>query len=162
MVVAPAAAARQWTDRLGKMVGLAAMFGALASISGAMLSSTAAYLPTGPTIVLFISAIVLLSLFLAPNRGLVWNWVRHQRSRQQLEDQAVLLNMYDLAQQHDDLGHAHSVNILPTMEGESPGVQPILEKLAARGWARQVDADQWALTPAGQAEAERLEKERSR
>jgi manganese/zinc/iron transport system permease protein len=162
MVVAPAAAARQWTDRLGKMVGLAAMFGALAGISGAMLSSTAAHLPTGPTIVLCISTIVLLSLLLAPNRGLVWNWVRHQRSRQQLEDQAVLRNMYDLAQQHDDLGHAHSVNVLRTMEGGRPGVHGILEKLSARGWARQVDAAQWALTPAGQAEAERLEKERSR
>src|SRR5262249_46552166 len=40
MIVAPAAAARQWTDRLGVMVFLAAGFGAAAGVSGAVLSST--------------------------------------------------------------------------------------------------------------------------
>lgn len=60
MVVAPAAAARQWTDRLGVMVGLSALLGALAGVSGAVLSSTTARLPTGPTVVLCISAIVLI------------------------------------------------------------------------------------------------------
>lgn len=79
MVVAPAAAARQWTDRLGVMVGLSAFFGALAGVSGALISSAVTRLPTGPTIVLCISAIVALSLLLAPNRGLVWGWLRQRR-----------------------------------------------------------------------------------
>ena len=34
MIVAPAAAARQWTDRLGVMVTLSAAFGALAGVVG--------------------------------------------------------------------------------------------------------------------------------
>ncbi len=81
MIVAPAAAARQWTDRFGLMVGLAALFGALAGLSGAVISSTAAGLSTGPTVVLGISVIVLLSLLFAPNRGLAWNWWRQRRQR---------------------------------------------------------------------------------
>jgi len=89
MVVAPAAAARQWTDRLGVMVGLSALFGALAGVSGAVISSTTAHLPTGPTIVLCITAIVAISITLAPNRGLVWRWVRHQRNRRRLRVEAV-------------------------------------------------------------------------
>lgn len=84
MVVAPAAAARQWTDRLGVMVGLSALLGALAGVSGAVLSSTTARLPTGPTVVLCISAIVLISLLFAPNRGLVASWLRGQRQRRRL------------------------------------------------------------------------------
>src|SRR5262249_14082957 len=40
MIVAPAAAARQWTDRLGVMVVLSALFGALAGVGGAVVSST--------------------------------------------------------------------------------------------------------------------------
>lgn len=72
MVVAPAAAARQWTDRLGTMIGLSALFGALAGVSGAAISSLVPRLPTGPTIVLCISAVVVVSLLFAPNRGLVW------------------------------------------------------------------------------------------
>lgn len=79
LIVAPAAAARQWTDRLGVMVVLSGVFGALAGVVGALISSTAARLPTGPTIVLCISALVFVSLFLAPHRGLVWAWARQRR-----------------------------------------------------------------------------------
>ena len=74
MIVAPAAASRQWTNRLGVMVLLAAFFGALAGVIGATLSSTIPRLPTGPTIVVSITVIVFLSFLFAPNRGLVWAW----------------------------------------------------------------------------------------
>ncbi|HWQ13216.1 MAG TPA: iron chelate uptake ABC transporter family permease subunit [Roseiflexaceae bacterium] len=79
LIVAPAAAARQWTDRLGVMVALSALFGALAGVSGALISSTAARMPTGPTIVLCISAVVVLSLLLGARRGLLWDWLRQRR-----------------------------------------------------------------------------------
>jgi manganese/zinc/iron transport system permease protein len=92
MLIAPAAAARQWTDRLGLMVVLAGMFGALAGIIGAVVSATARGLSTGPTIVLTVSAFVVASLFLAPNRGLLWKWLHHQRNRRRLS----------LARQHDE------------------------------------------------------------
>ncbi len=75
LIVAPAVAARQWTDRLGVMVLLSGAFGALAGVAGALISSTAARLPTGPIIVICISAIVIVSLLLAPRRGLVWGWL---------------------------------------------------------------------------------------
>ena len=90
MIVAPAAAARQWTDRLGVMVVLAGFFGALAGVSGAVISSAGAGLSTGPVIVLCASAIVLVSLLFAPNRGLVWRWARQQRNQRTLQDTAVL------------------------------------------------------------------------
>lgn len=79
MIVAPAAAARQWTDRLGVMVVLAAVFGALSGVGGTLISGSAAHMPTGPTIVLCVSVIVAVSLLFAPNRGLVWGWLRQAR-----------------------------------------------------------------------------------
>jgi manganese/zinc/iron transport system permease protein len=82
MIVAPAAAARQWTNRLGIMVLLAAFFGALAGVTGATLSSTTARLPTGPTIVVCVSLIVLISLLLAPGRGLLWGVIDRRRQRE--------------------------------------------------------------------------------
>ena len=85
MLVAPAVAARQWTNRLQLMVFLAACFGALAGVSGTIISSTASRIPTGPTIVLCATAIVGISITLAPNRGLVWDWLRQQRNRRNLE-----------------------------------------------------------------------------
>lgn len=79
MVVAPAAAARQWTDRMSVMAGLAGCFGALAGVGGTLLSATAAHLPTGPTIVLCLSGITVVSFLVAPNRGLVWSRLRRSK-----------------------------------------------------------------------------------
>jgi manganese/zinc/iron transport system permease protein len=161
MVVAPAAAARQWTDQLGVMVGLSAFFGALAGVSGAVISSTTARLPTGPTIVLCISAIVLVSLTLAPNRGLVWRWVRQQRNHRRLRVEAVLGDLYALASQHDDADHAHSGAALRAMSRGRGGVAHSLEQLEKHGWVRQVGPDEWTLTSSGLIEAERLVRSRT-
>lgn len=79
MIVAPAAAARQWTDRLGVMVLLSAIFGGVAGVVGTLISGLGEGLSTGPVIVLCISVIALVSLLLAPNRGIVWAWWRNRR-----------------------------------------------------------------------------------
>ncbi len=79
MLVAPAAAARQWTNRLSAMVLLAAAFGASAGVVGALISATARGVSTGPAVVLCLTAITLVSLLLAPERGLLWSvWRRRQ------------------------------------------------------------------------------------
>lgn len=155
MVVAPAAAARQWTDRLGRMVLLAALFGAAAGVGGAVLSSTVSRLPTGPTIVLLVSGIVLASLVAAPNRGLFWAWLRRRRNRRRLAMDAVLADLHALRDQHGRDGHGHSVAVLEAMQGQDGAVGRSLEALAERGWAERTGPDAWALTPAGHAEAER-------
>jgi manganese/zinc/iron transport system permease protein len=155
MVVAPAAAARQWTDRLGTMVALSALFGALAGVSGAIISSATARLPTGPTIVLCITAIVLVSLTLSPHRGLVWQWVRRQRNRRRLRVEAVLSDLYLLASQHGDMDHPHSIAALRTMSQGTGGVTRSLQELERQGWAREVQPGQWALTSAGRTATER-------
>ena len=154
MVVAPGAAARQWTDRLAVMVVLAAAFGALAGVSGAVVSSTAQRMPAGPTIVLCAGAIVLASFFFASRRGLVWRWLREGRNRRRLEVDAVLADLYALAGQHGTLAHGHSEATLAAM-GARGGVRRSLAELEARGLARRLDGDAWALTTAGRDEAER-------
>ena len=84
MVVAPAAAARQWTDSLRTMVIGAALLGALVGIVGAVASAVTPDLPTGPSVVLTASALVAVSLAFAPRRGLVWNWIRQRRHAEQI------------------------------------------------------------------------------
>lgn len=78
MLVAPAAAARQWTNRLGVMVLLSGAFGAAAGVIGAVISVSARQVPTGPMIVLCATAFVVVSLLFAPERGLVWDAVRRR------------------------------------------------------------------------------------
>jgi manganese/zinc/iron transport system permease protein len=157
MVVAPAAAARQWTDRMGRMLALAALFGALAGVSGALLSSSGAGLATGPTIVLSVSALTALSLLLAPNRGLVWAAVRGWRARRRLRLDVVLDDLYALARQHPDGRRGHTVGALRAMGGGAPGVRRSLAEMARRGWTSEVSPGAWSLTPAGLDEARRRE-----
>lgn len=156
MVVAPAAAARQWTDRLKWMVALSAVFGALAGVSGALISSLGSGLSTGPVIVLCISAIVLFSILLAPNRGLLWNWLRQLRSRRRLRTEAVLLDFYRMAGQHGDGTQPHPIAALLVLK---PGAESNLEKLAERGLMTPSGDQTWALTAQGIEAARQLDGE---
>ncbi|AFQ42570.1 metal ABC transporter permease [Desulfosporosinus meridiei] len=85
MLIAPAVAARQWTNKLFVMVMLAAVFGALSGIAGTTVSSLIPKLPTGPCIVLFISLIVLFSLLFAPERGIISRIYRHRQTKLALQ-----------------------------------------------------------------------------
>jgi manganese/zinc/iron transport system permease protein len=161
MIVAPAAAARQWTDRLGVMVLLSSFFGAGAGIAGALVSSLAHGLSTGPTIVLCISAVVLFSLLFAPNRGLVWNWYRHRRSRHSLSVEAVLGNLFVLSSQHENHDHPHNIAVLRAMSGGRSGVRRSLRTLKNRGWVRETgDGKDWSITDEGLQEAQRQSETR--
>lgn len=154
MVVAPAAAARQWTDRLSVMILLSALFGATSGIIGAVISSTAAGLSTGPVIVLVISTITFLSLLFAPNRGLVWNRLRQSQNHRRLRLETVLSDLYTLAQQHNDMKYPHSVEALRAMNIGRGGVRHTLEVLASRNLVYQAAPNLWALTDAGIQESQ--------
>ncbi len=71
LLIIPPAAARFWTDRVDRLIALAALFGGLAGYIGAALSSAFAALPTGPIIVLVAFALFLASLLGSPLRGVL-------------------------------------------------------------------------------------------
>lgn len=75
MIIGPAVAARQWTDKLSIMVILAGIFGGISGFAGTAASSIITKLPTGPSIVIVISTIAIISLFIAPNRGILVRYV---------------------------------------------------------------------------------------
>ncbi len=75
MLIGPAAAARQWTNRLDHMIVISALFGALSGIGGALVSVSESRLPTGPMIILVLTLIVAVSFMFGSARGLVWVWL---------------------------------------------------------------------------------------
>lgn len=156
MIVAPAAAARQWTDKLSVMLIVAAAFGAFAGVTGALISSTGSGLSTGPVIVLVASVVVLLSLLFGASRGLVWSYFRRLRNRRTLRTQTVLAGLYRLGASHNDPSHPHDINVLRALIAHQGGVQHSLEVLADDGLVRQVSPDKWALTDSGVAQAQDL------
>jgi manganese/zinc/iron transport system permease protein len=81
LLIAPCVAARQWSDKLRRVVPLAGLFGALAGVGGTVTSHLLSYqlprdrsVPTGPTIVLCATLLVALSLLFGTARGWVWTF----------------------------------------------------------------------------------------
>lgn len=85
LLVGPAAAARQWTQRLSGMIVVAGLIGAASGVAGAMISMSAERIPTGPMIILSLTVLVAVSLLFGRSRGLFWEWLRQRRSRPALE-----------------------------------------------------------------------------
>jgi hypothetical protein len=81
--------------------------------------------------------------------------VRHERNRRRLRVDAVLADMYVLAEQHADQQHGHSAEVLRAMSSYAGGVMASLKALEARGWAQESAENEWSLTPAGLSEAQR-------
>lgn len=96
LLISPASAARQWTDKLSVMVVLSSLFGGISGVLGTMVSSYIPGIPTGPTIVAFMSVIVLSSLLFAP-RGIIRKWMiqrkNHTLLREKLESAASAKNL---------------------------------------------------------------------
>jgi manganese/zinc/iron transport system permease protein len=157
MIVAPAAAARQWSRRLGPMAGTAAAVGVVSGVTGSLASASVVRLPTGPTIVVVLSLAVIVSLFVAPRRGLLWRWLRLGRLRREPDIDPVLMHLYALSLQHEsDPQHGHSVAVLRTMSPREIDVRRSLERLQALGLAQRGSTDSWAPTPSGRRRAERI------
>lgn len=145
ILLAPAAAARQWTNKLGVMIVLAGIFGALSGVFGTAISASQNNLPTGPVIVLVASAIVAFSLIFSPSRGLLLREIRFHKNRKDLELMKALQLMHDIAKTHEDISHPHAIRILNDFQGYT---KSSLKKLEHRGWI-EIEGSNWAMTKKG-------------
>ncbi len=102
MLIAPGIAARQWTHKLTQMVILSGIFGAFAGSVGAILSAIDSDIPTGPMIIVVAFGIVVISITLAPERGLLWTSLRQRRDRRRFAAQTTLRDLYKYTQSHGD------------------------------------------------------------
>jgi manganese/zinc/iron transport system permease protein len=157
LLIAPAVAARQWVKSLGAMVILAAVFGAASGITGSLLSATGRGLATGPLIVICASAIVFVSLLFAPERGLIWEALNFQRNRRALRSQQVLVDMYKIANEHNDPNYQTELGMLQSYYGMS--VKQVLTKLSEQGHVQpsqhmQQEGQHWTLTTQGYQQAQ--------
>jgi manganese/zinc/iron transport system permease protein len=93
MVIAPAVAARSFTDRLQMTFTLAGCFGALSGLLGNMLS-VQYLLPTGPMIVLVGTSLAIASLLFAPKRGLLFRYGRMLAFRLRCLEENILKGIW--------------------------------------------------------------------
>jgi manganese/zinc/iron transport system permease protein len=145
MLLAPAAAARQWTNSLAVMVFLAALFGAFSGVIGTAISASQNNLSTGPVIVLVAGVFVIFSFIFSPSRGLLFKQIRFIKNRRDLELHKTLAFMYNIAETHEDISHPHTIKILNNFQGYTKST---LKKLVDKGYVL-LNGNMWSLTDQG-------------
>ncbi len=145
MLLAPAAAARQWTNSLAVMVFLAAIFGALSGVFGTAVSASQNNLSTGPVIVIIAGVFVFFSFIFSPSRGLLFKQIRFIKNRRDLKLHKTLAFMYRIAETHEDISHPHTVKILNNFQGFTKGT---LQKLVDKRYVT-LNGSNWSLTEEG-------------
>jgi len=141
MLLAPAAAARQWTNKLGVMIFLAAIFGAFSGVFGTAISASQNNLSTGPVIVLVAAVFVLISFVFSPGRGILFKQIRFWQNRRDLKLQ--------------DISHPHAIKILNNFQGYT---KSSLKKMEEKNWV-EVQGQKWSLTQEGYSAAKNLYKQ---
>jgi len=144
---------------MGVMFFLSACFGLLAGTAGALTSSFVEKLPTGPTIVVYLSLIVGISVLFAPHRGLLAGWIRRRTANVEIFKHTVLLALYDLSRHHPDERHGHSEKVIEKALPAEVDVHKILQTLEAEHLIQRVNHNYWIITPEGLRKINQLNSE---
>ncbi|MCR9086916.1 MAG: metal ABC transporter permease [Rhodobacteraceae bacterium] len=102
MLIIPPVTARFWTESSAYVIWYAGLIGGVSGYVGAALSTTAPAMPTGPIIVLVAASLFLMSLFVAPARGVAAAVIRHRRFQRRVHRRQGLLALSRAEPIHDD------------------------------------------------------------
>ena len=155
-LITPAAAARQWTERLSVMLVLAAVVGGGSGAIGALVSASMPRLPTGPVIVLCSSTLLVVSLLFAPQRGLVWAMLAERRVAWRIREENLLKDLYGWAERSRSWEQPVPWPSVMGLRGDRRGrLEHLARRLRRRGLLANA-GDGALLTGEGRAAAERV------
>lgn len=164
MLIAPAVAARQFTNRLSVMFALAGIFGLCSGFLGNYLSveisrytlasSTLSRfsLPTGPMIVLVAAVLCILALFCAPERGFLPRLFRILAFRQRCLAENLLKSLWRF-------GPEAAVSLYQLRQHQHVSwlqLRVALQWLISGGWVMQPNSGLYRLTPDGEQRAAKI------
>lgn len=157
LLITPAAAARFWTDRIQVLLLLAALFGLFSGLFGAWVSYTAPAMPTGPWVVVLLSGIAIISIIIAPERG-VWARIRLQRQNQRkMNRENLLKSFYAIGEQKQDFEGDIRLSALTALRPfQRWELRTGLKHLKRQGWVAQMGEGVYRLTPSGLKESQRI------
>jgi manganese/zinc/iron transport system permease protein len=155
-LITPAAAARQWTDKLGAMVLLAAAIGAGSGVAGSLTSATLPRMPTGPVIVLASSAVLVVSLLFAPQRGLLWAYLRERAVAERIRRENLLKDLYRLGETDGGWQAFVTRPLLMGVRGQTAAQLADSARPLVRAGLLETAEDTLRLSPQGLHEAEQV------
>ncbi|WP_321324140.1 iron chelate uptake ABC transporter family permease subunit [Thiomicrorhabdus sp.] len=100
VLLTPIAAARFWSNELSHLLVLSAIIGGVSAIISTQVSYIAPAMPTGPWMVVSLSALFFISLLFAPNKGLIKKHLEHKQLRQKVAEENILRTLYKLLERN--------------------------------------------------------------
>lgn len=164
MLIAPAAASRQYTHKFHFFLAIAGLIGLLSGFFGNYLSVELTQLlykqypgarlavPTGPAIVLVASIICVFSLLFAPERGLVQRIIRITKFRHQCLRENILKAMWRFGK--DDTVSLEKIS--KYLNVNRLYLRFLIYRLTREGWLKKTTRSTFKLTLEGYKRASRI------
>ncbi len=159
LIVTPAAAARFWTNKLPKMLGIAVLFSVFSGFIGAFVSYSESGTPTGPWVVMILSLITLLSFIFSTKRGILARYLQARNNKLKIRHENILKAIY---QYHERIGRQvrldqklSATDILGIRIFDTSELQKGLRRLIRNDYIRKTE-DRYQLTEIGAKESKRI------
>ena len=140
------------------MVILSSLFSGISGMAGSLISAMRMNLPTGPVIVLCLTAIVIVSLLFGSRRGLVIKRIAQIKRHRRFDRRRILLALDELSRSHRESGLYHSRHTIALMVGVRHGMRRLLTSLTNEGLILEED-DSYLLSEEGTAAIAHLRRE---
>lgn len=156
LLIAPALAARMWTNSIIHMLLLAGIFGMLSGYSGAFISYALPQMPTGPWIVVMASVIAFISLFFAPRRGLFSQIIERNRNEKKILQENILKIFFHIDEKSGESQKAIlQEDLLNERSFSNSNMRKGLRILERCNYLTS-NLGAWSLTETGRTEARRV------
>jgi manganese/zinc/iron transport system permease protein len=119
MLITPAAAAYLLTDRMHRLLGLAALFGVMAGAMGAFISFLTTNIPTGPLMVVAATMVFALAFFFGPRHGVLMRWWRQKSRSARVKRENTLKAIYHVLEAREFDGEGVSLRELAERRRET-------------------------------------------
>ncbi|MDB0011251.1 metal ABC transporter permease [Crocinitomicaceae bacterium] len=153
LLIAPASAARYWTNKLSLMLVIAGLFGLFSGVSGVVISTFKDGMPTGPWIVTVLFLFTILTLLFAPKKG----WYSIKRLNSYNKFKIMEENLLKVFFQYLENGKEELkvIEILEKRPVETNDLEKVLARLIKKGFLLKKGL-KYQLTINGNVEAMRI------
>jgi len=150
MLITPASTALLLTDRLNRVIPLAALIGLISAVLGLLLAIVFETTP-GPAMAVTATSLYLLTVLFSPKKGLVFNYFRKQKEQQKIQLEDTLKQAFKLHER----GKLSLPNLLDRLGFTKSILQQRIRTLVSKGFINNNNSA-LQLTTEGIAQANKL------
>lgn len=153
LLITPAAAAKFWTNRLSKMLAISVLIALFSGVSGAYISFVLPNMPTGPWVVVVLSALAFFSFFFSPAKGLAARWYSKRTYQRKTHEDHILKVLYHASE--NQLAGLPTHAIRQNFPQKDTLTKSSIDALVRKGYI-SINQDNVHLTNRGSIEARRI------